>query len=167
MAGQLDVLTLGPVEFIDFSPPEQMPAGGKQRTALHEILGGSRVLDLLGASPDDREWSGFWFGADALPNALTLDALKTAGQPLTLTWAAETRTVVITKFNYHVEKLNYVHYSICCMIADNNEATAGAPTSADNLASSDLSAATTTTATNTTTNQAIQPAAFGRAAGPV
>lgn len=142
--GSLDQLVLGPVLFTDFSPPEQMAAGGTQRVAKHDILGGFRVVDMLGASPDDRTWKGFWFQEDALGIALTLDALRVAGNPLALSWGAEARTVVITKFTYSVEKFNYIHYDITCMIVDNLEASGGGGASADITLGEDfLSAAST------------------------
>lgn len=148
MVQSLDQLVLGPFVFTDFSPPEQMAAGGSQRIVKHEILGGYRVIDVLGASPDDRSWSGFWFDEDALSNALSLDALRVAGNPLPLSWGAESRTVVISKFTYSVEKFNYIHYQITCVVADNLEVFGGLDASADLTIGDDLLSAVSTITSN-------------------
>ena len=43
-------LTLGGIEFRDFEVPEQIVFGGGQTFAIHQIIGGSRVVDALGAA---------------------------------------------------------------------------------------------------------------------
>jgi hypothetical protein len=139
-----DVLLLGPFEFDDFAVPQEMPFGGAQRLAVHKLIGGQRVVDVLGADPADRKWSGIYWGADAQSLAMQLDAMRVAGSPLALSWGMEARTVVISAFNVQVLKFNYMKYTIKCTIADNNEASSATTTSADTLVNSDISAAQST-----------------------
>ena len=76
----LDVMILGPFVFTDFAVPDRLPFGGKQHMTVHKMPGGSRVIDCMGPDDDDRSWSGILWGDDALAEALTLDAMRRAGE---------------------------------------------------------------------------------------
>lgn len=52
-------LVLGPVVFQAFEVPERIRFGGKQRVAVHELFGGGRVVDAVGAEEGPIEWSGY------------------------------------------------------------------------------------------------------------
>ena len=137
----LDTLLLGPFEFTDFAVPDEMPLGGAQRLAVHKLIGGRRVVDVLGADPSDRRWTGKWWGPDAPGLAQELDALRVAGNPLPLSWGMEARIVVISNLVIRVEKFNLIWYDITCTVADNNEASAGAAATAETLVTNDLGSA--------------------------
>lgn len=150
-----DVLTLGPVEFVNFSVPEGMPFGGKQRVKRHLLLGGARVIDTMGADIDTRSFSGTYFGDDALSSMLTIDAMRVAGQPVMLAWGAEARLVVVTDFTFDVKRFpQYITYSCTCLIADNNDAASGSSGSVDDLTSSDADDAQSTVSTNSSISSA-------------
>jgi hypothetical protein len=115
-----DVLTLGPIVFSDFQVPERMPFGGEHRLAIHKLIGGQRVIDALG--PDDRAltWSGIFWGDNALEQAQQVDALRSLGQPLGLSWGGDSFVVLIESFTPDVRRLPMcVPYSITCVVAQN------------------------------------------------
>jgi hypothetical protein len=139
-----DVLTLGPITFVDFSVPERMPFGGEHRLATHKLIGGQRVIDALG--PDDRSlsWSGIFWGDNALGAAQEVDALRVLGQPLGLSWGGGSYVVLIESFTPDVQRLpTCVHYSITCVIAQNGAqgALGSFAQGVDSLVSGDLAMA--------------------------
>lgn len=135
-----DFFSLGGMTFDGFSTPADLPFGGKQQMHVKKLPGGARVIDTMGPDDDDRTWHGTFYGADALNNALTLDAMRQAGAPVAYTSAVESRTVVISDFAATVERFNVIHYTLTLVMADTG-ANAGLPTSLDSLVGSDLSAA--------------------------
>jgi hypothetical protein len=147
-----DVLTLGGVTFGNFSTPTGMGAGGAQAMVVHKLPGGSRVIDTLGPDEANITWSGFFFGNNAYTDVLAIDALRAAGQVLSLTWAGQFRSVLIDNFTYHIRRLPmWVEYSISCTVSQNpmQGASPTLPTSSiDDLVSTDLSTASAAAASN-------------------
>jgi hypothetical protein len=147
-----DVLSLGGISFNDFdySPPEAMPAGGKQAMKVHKLPGGSRVIDTLGPDEDDIAWSGFFFGNDAYDNCVALDAMRAAGNVVALLFAGQYRDVIVNHFVYRIRRLPaWCEYEISCTVSQNpalGDLTANAPSSAsvDNLVQQDLNSANAT-----------------------
>jgi hypothetical protein len=141
-----DVLSLGGFVFenFEFAPPAAMPAGGRQAMVVHKLPGGARVIDTLGPDDADIAWNGFFFSADAYTNVLALDAMRTAGQVVPLTWGGQYRSVIISDFQYLVRRMpNWVAYSISCTVVQNpmQGNLSPVPSSVDDLVSSDLASA--------------------------
>ncbi|WP_316227825.1 hypothetical protein [Bradyrhizobium sp. SZCCHNR3015] len=140
-----DVLSLGGIAFDSYSTPGKMPFGGKQAMVVHKLPGGKRVTDTLG--PDERNiaWEGKFFGPDALATVLAIDGMRAAGQVVPLTFAGQTRQVIIEEFLPDIRRLpNWVEYSISCLVQQNPALgnLSGSPTaSIDNLVNDDLGSA--------------------------
>jgi hypothetical protein len=134
-------IILGSFVFDGFEIPEHVPLGGSQRTATHELLGGARVVEALGASERDITWSGRFQGAFAWQRARALDAMRIAGQPLPLIVDTEFRTVLITEFHPNYERAYQVPYSITCLVINNPAAFDGSLGSLDTVIAADLLAA--------------------------
>ncbi len=120
------VLTLGPVVFRDFEIPSAISFGGHQRMAVRYLTNGQRVTDLLG--PDDAaiSFSGVLSGPNASSRAQQIDALRTVGQPLNLSWGDFLYTVVIETFSAAFANQSWIPYTIRCSILSNpNAVTAG------------------------------------------
>lgn len=139
-----DVLTLGGIQFTDFSPPDSMGAGGRQAMVVHKLPGGQRVIDTLGPDEAPIAWRGTFFGNDALGIALALDGMRAAGAVVPLFFAGQARAVLIESFSWTVRRLAiWVDYTISCTVVQNpqqgnlsvNNASAG------DLAANDLNAA--------------------------
>ncbi|SHG91988.1 hypothetical protein [Bradyrhizobium erythrophlei] len=139
-----DVLTLGGIAFDDFSTPSGMGAGGSQAMVVHKLPGGARVIDTLGPDEAPINWSGTFFGNNALATALALDALRAAGNVVALTFAGQYRSVIIDKFSYTIRRLPvWVEYSVSCTVYQNPALGNLTPStsSVDSLVSSDLGTA--------------------------
>ena len=139
-----DVLTLGGFSFTDYSPPTSMMGGGQQAMVVHKLPGGSRVIDLLGPDEDDINWNGLFFGDDAYDNALSLDAMRAAGNVLELSWGGQSRSVIIKHFTYHVRRLPvWVEYDISVTVSANPQlgVLGNVAQSIDTLILSDLASA--------------------------
>lgn len=139
-----DLLILGPITFTNFSVPARMPFGGHQIVAKHILIGGSRVIDTMGPDDSDISWEGQFFGSDAYPKCLALDALRAAGNPLPLSFAGQGYSVVIHEFHADIRRLPlWIDYHISCVIVTNGAHGFGllGLASVDALVAADLSAA--------------------------
>jgi hypothetical protein len=135
-------LTLGGVTFQDFEVPERITFGGRQRAAVHELIGGGRVVDVLGGQPAEIVFSGIVSGADASSRAQSLEAACAAGLVLPLGWDAFYYNVVIGEFVADFKKSYWIPFEICCLvIADITTVAASLPVAAASLVSADLSTA--------------------------
>ena len=139
-----DTLILGGIPFNnhDYSPPTRMPFGGQQAMVVHKLPGGTRVIDTLGPDEDDISWSGFFYCADALRQCQQLDAMRAAGQKVSLTFAGMTRRVVIKRFKPNVRRYpNWIEYEISCTVSDIPSYAASAPVTVGFLITADLATA--------------------------
>jgi hypothetical protein len=105
-------LTLGEVTFANTEVPEKMPFGGDQSTHIHRLLGGERVIDLMGRDDRDIEWDGMFFGTTATFRARYLDAMRVQGKPLNLSWSQFNFTVILKSFRPDFQRTNVIPYSI-------------------------------------------------------
>lgn len=113
-------LSLGPVLFAAFEIPETIDFGGGQRLAVHDLPGGTRVIDLLGPVPSDIIWSGIFSGVDATSRARLLDRLRVQGQPLTLSWDVYSYSVVIRQLVVQYHNAAWVPYHIRVAVLQDN-----------------------------------------------
>jgi hypothetical protein len=115
-------LQLGDFIFARFEIPEHIEFGGDQKLIVHELVGGTRIIDAMGEAPLALDWSGFLVGASALPRALYLDALRRAGKPLTLTWSELSYTVVVKALRCDFVRAYRIPYRITCEVVSDNTA---------------------------------------------
>lgn len=140
----MDTLTLGGIQFDGYSTPSQMMGGGKQTMVVHKLPGGSRVIDTLGPDEANIVWDGFFWGNNAYSTALTLDAMRAAGQVLPLIWGGQFRSVIIDSFIYKVRRIPvWVEYNISLMVYQNpmQGSLNGVSVSIDSLILADLTKA--------------------------
>lgn len=116
------IVALGDFEFAQAEVPGSIPFGGTQRTAVHQLVGGKRVIDAMGRSDRDLTWSGWFLGANALNRAQYLDGLRVAGKALTLTWSQFSYQVLIVDYVANFERFYKIPYTVTCqVIADNTK----------------------------------------------
>ncbi len=114
------IVALGDFDFAQTEVPSNIPFGGTQRTAVHELVGGKRVIDAMGRCDRDLTWSGWFLGPDALNRSQYLDGLRVAGKALTLTWSQFSYKVLIVDYVANFERFYKIPYTITCqVIADN------------------------------------------------
>jgi uncharacterized protein YciI len=136
------VLTLGGVPFQDFEVPEQIRFGGGQRLAVHELIGGGRVVDALGDDAGEISFSGIFSGSDASARAQTLDAACALGTAIPLVWDGFYYSVVIAEFAAAYTKPWWIPFALrCAVVVDPAAALASLAAPAASLISADLAAA--------------------------
>jgi hypothetical protein len=113
-------LQLGDVQFGDMEVPDKLPFGGAQRLGIKKLLGGTRVIDVMGPDDEALSWSGRFRGSLALNRATYLDAARRAGSPLPLTWSVFNYTVVIQSFVADYERDWEISYRISCAVLRDN-----------------------------------------------
>ena len=98
--------------FARYEIPENINFGGEQRTVKHEMVGGARVIDVLGAVPDDIEWAGMFVGLQAVDRAKYLDGIRKDGRKWTLIWSKFRFEVVVKSFKADFQQFHRIPYKI-------------------------------------------------------
>ncbi len=109
-------LLLGPIAFQDFEVPSRITFGGAQRLAIHRLPGGARIIDALGRDDAELSFAGIFSGTDATLRARAIDELRSAGQPLPLTWNVFFYTVIIETFEADYRAEHWIPYRIRCTV---------------------------------------------------
>ncbi|EIC83372.1 hypothetical protein [Serratia sp. M24T3] len=134
-------LKLGDFQFADFEVPERMSIPARQKTVIHQLIGGKRVIDVLGVEYDAFSWSGIITGAKAGDRVTTLEHMRDAGKVLKLTLGTYSFNVVITRFTPVFEFIYRRPYTLEVAIVERTDAPVRADTltgALDALVNSDL-----------------------------
>ena len=113
-------LILGGFEFLDFEIPERLAFPAKQKTVIHQMIGGKRVIDVLGVEYDPLSWSGIFTGSQSGDRVAALERMRDAGKPVTLTLDGYSFEVVITQFTPTYEFIYRRPYTIEVAVVSNN-----------------------------------------------
>jgi hypothetical protein len=116
MASILPVLTLGDFIFEGFEEPYEVVFGKEQAAYKHILIGGGRIIDLMGAGDPDITWSGYFTGFQAPLRARFLETLCNEGKSLTLRTNAFVKEVVITKFTFGQHEIWPIQYTITVQV---------------------------------------------------
>lgn len=137
------MLWLGDVIFSRYEVPEKIAFGGNQALAVHELVGGARIVDAMGRRDMPIEWHGVFIGENALDRARLLNNMRIAGKPLMLTWLEFKYNVVIEKFEADFERFYKLPYSISCVVIEDktNPVTTNDVLGFDETINADLAAA--------------------------
>lgn len=110
-------LTLGDFTFDGtFECPQTIPGGGKQALAMHDELGGVRVVDSLGSFEDDIGWNGTFIGITAEDRIKYVNGLRKAGNALVLSYSTFQFLVVIKSFTWNFKPNFFIDYNIVCTV---------------------------------------------------
>jgi hypothetical protein len=109
-------------DFLGFEQPTSVIFGKEQSSYKHILIGGGRVIDMLGAGDPDITWSGYFVGALAVPRAQFLEQLAKSGKQLTLTTNQFSKNVVITRFTYGFHEVFPITYNISLQVVQDNTA---------------------------------------------
>ncbi|SIQ95030.1 MULTISPECIES: hypothetical protein [Acidiphilium] len=112
-------VTLGGVAFRDFEVPAEIKFGGTQRLAVHQPVGGGRVVDVLGAAAGEITFGGTFSGPDAALRAQALDVALNIGATLPLAWDGFAFSVVITAFTATYQKPWWIPFQITLLSVEN------------------------------------------------
>lgn len=129
-------ILLGPIALRDFEVPETITFGGRQALAVHRLIGGTRVVDMLGRDDADITFSGTFLGPDASSRARSIDELRVLGKPIELIWDIFFYTVVVQSFDADFRNPWWVPFRLSCTVVRDEAAPlpAASATLADLLA---------------------------------
>ncbi|WP_315315586.1 hypothetical protein [Pantoea vagans] len=122
-------LMLGDFEFLEFEVPEQIAIHVRQKTVQHQLIGGRRIIDVLGTEYEPLNWSGIITGPQSGERVNALERMRDAGHPVVLTLDNYRFTVVITAFKPVYEFVWRRPYSIEVAVVRNE----GSPEKVDAL----------------------------------
>jgi hypothetical protein len=139
-----DFLVLGSIVFDEWSTPSRMPFGGSQAMAVHQLPGGSRVVDTLGPIEADIQFTGVMYDNNAIGVAETLDALRLNGTQVPLMFAGRFYLVLVSHVRMDIRRFpQLVEYHVTCLVVNNNMAgnLSSTVSTATSLVSADLATA--------------------------
>ena len=140
---QLSVVGGDNFAFSRFEIPEHIAFGGHQRLAVHEMVGGRRVVDAMGSSDMPLVWSGLFEGQTALSRARWLDNLRKSGKQAVVNWSELFYMVVVDEFVADFERFYRIPYHISMTVVQDlaQPVTAIASPGIDELIAADNSSA--------------------------
>lgn len=95
VSGNLPVV-LGPLELTGLEVPDAYDRAGTMQPVIHRLIGGGRVVQLLGPDPGRRRLQGYFTGPRATERAQILEAMRDEGGRISLTIGVWQEFVVIT-----------------------------------------------------------------------
>ena len=117
-------LVLGPVVFQGFEVPAVLRFGGEQSLVVHDLPGGGRVVDVMGAKEGTVSWKGIVSGADAADRVRLLERLRRSGAVLPLSWEGWLYTVVVSKLTVKAANPAWIPYDLeACVVSVGDMAT--------------------------------------------
>lgn len=137
------ILTLGGVPFQDFEVPERIAFGGTQRVAVQRLIGGGRVVNVLGGDDGEIRFAGIFSGDDAASRAQAVDGTRASGVTTPLIWGEFFYSVIVAEFAADYTKPWWIPFSVRCVVV--NDSAFDLPLAAASavlLVGSDIAAAT-------------------------
>lgn len=113
-------VTLGDITFAGMEVPESIPWGGGQSVVVQKLVGGARIVDVMGRDDAPITWSGIFMGSEAFDRAQYVNSMRVAGQSITLSWGGLSFTVVIREATFDYRMSVYIPYSITCEVVEDN-----------------------------------------------
>ena len=95
VSGNLPVV-LGPLELTGLEVPDAYDRAGTMQPVVHRLIGGGRVVQLLGPDPGRRRLQGVFTGPRATERAQILEAMRDQGDRMSLTIGVWQEFVVVT-----------------------------------------------------------------------
>ncbi len=135
-------LVLGDVSFQGFEIPASIGLSGEQRLAVHRLMSGAQVIDVLGRGAEKVAWQGTLTGNDAAARACELDRLRLDGSALLLNWDIYSFLVLVESFSADYRSPWWIPYQLsCAIVQDLSSPVADAVVGTLDLISSDLGVA--------------------------
>ncbi len=107
---------LGSVSLANLEVTSSIQFGGEQRLIVHRLMGGGRVVDVLGRDEREIGFSGVFTGSEATSRARQIDYLRTGGATLPLSWDVFFYSVVIKDFCADYTNAFWIPFSIRCTV---------------------------------------------------
>lgn len=105
-------IKLGPIILSGVEVPPAIPFAGKQNLAVHDLYGGGRNIQSLGAVDSPISWSAMFVGSLAMKRARYINTFRLSGKPIVLSFSGVMVVCVIEEFQPVYKAINWVPYSI-------------------------------------------------------
>lgn len=116
-------VVLGNIELVGLEVPESAtPGAGTQQTVIHKLVGGKRIVDVLGVDYDNLSWSGWMVGATAGARVKELETMRDTGNAVDLNIGEYYFSVVVAKFTARFEHQYRRNYTIELVVVDRLDA---------------------------------------------
>lgn len=109
-------LKLGDVEFTDLELPQSIRVMLKQKLAQHDLVGGTRVIDTMGAFYEPIGWTGRLEGLDAVARDKILSQMLLDAQEVVLTWDEYAFRTVIEAYESTYHDHAHIDYTLTCAV---------------------------------------------------
>lgn len=104
---------IGPITLAGLEIPELFDRAASMQPVIHRLIGGGRVVQLLGLDPKRRELRGILTGNDAVDRAILLEALRDSGAAVALTIGAWSENVVVIALDLqYTARGNVIRYRL-------------------------------------------------------
>lgn len=110
MVGEFIQVKLGDFIFHGAEVPEVAINGGTQLISKHQLIGGLRVFDAMGASPVTITLRGLFQGIDSIQRVDFLDTQRVNGNQINFAYSSYNYNVIIQSFTWNFRigyKLDY------------------------------------------------------------
>jgi hypothetical protein len=138
------IMSLGGFTFSGWGVPERVNGGGRQRVAIHRLIGGARVIDAMGWDADQLRFGGRMRGAAASVSVRLLETLARVGVPVVFSYWTNRYQVIVSRFSWQFERYYEIGYDLTLeVLADlTQDAWQAATSSLDDLFNADLALVT-------------------------
>jgi len=140
MATNSTPLSLGGHVFTDITTPQELSFLPEQSQAIHNLIGGRRIVQNLGVVWGPLSWEGTLWGTTALVDDTSLMQMMNSGATQKFKYINYLFDVVVKSYNPTYRHRNKIEYKIVCTILRDRsgKTTKATPTSVDTQASSAL-----------------------------
>ncbi|GEM_PF-3097144 len=90
--------------------PPLSDVGGEQRAVFTEFFGGVITVQFAGAFPKPIDWSGTFYGADAIERFQKVDKLRQEPKPIVLQYGELSWFGILREFKVDIENIHEVNY---------------------------------------------------------
>lgn len=111
-------MRLGEILFNGTEVPVVINGGGMQKVAVHENIGGKRIIDTLGKSDSDIIFGGLFRGIISLERVKYLDTLRINGKAISFTYSFFNYTVIVKSFTWNMRMAYEVSYNIVLSVVE-------------------------------------------------
>lgn len=111
-------LVLDDLTFSRYEVPQNIVFGGEQSLAVHELVGGKRIVDAMGRQDKTLDWSGIFVGENASERARYLNYLRVAGTQHELTWGEYWYSVIVKSVELDYHRAYEIPYRISCVVLE-------------------------------------------------
>jgi hypothetical protein len=109
---------MGSISFEGLEVPERVLLRTKRRLVIHSLGSGASLIDSLGEEVEVITFNGIFSGTDAIRRIRSIEFLRSQGEPVGLTWASKTLSVVIREFNLNYSSNQWITYQLSCYVVD-------------------------------------------------